>query len=824
MTVAALEQRQTASATSTDWHFLSHVVIRRAGFPFDWLDRLTNPNAAALIADLIAASESLEADADHLLHHAFPAAVTAAQHAGNAHRLRALSKLRARIGRRHTLDLDRFGGLLPAELVARLEQFAELQRRVSRMRAAAATTLDVELHQARGELRALVENDDLQSALFLSNPDLYSSSLLRLLARPAEHANTAFERKLLAYLQRLCAKNDTASFFGPLNCGRIEPRQAAPLVVETQPGKYSRRDVFIGFWVANRLAQLMSADPELFPYLTPRRNPMCRLEPAGAYFPSRNVRARLDAAQLQLLGVIDGQRTVAELAQATGARLDRTEELVRQLVAARILVCRLEIPSTIFHPFTYLLRTVEALPDAWPGKERWLAALQHFELLRQDFLNGDLARRQRALADMDEWYAATTAEPPRRSAGATYADRSLVYEDCAGTFTRFQFSQPFFDDLQHRLAPMLDLCAAHGSLLWRFYQRLGRAVFDDLSPDGRPMPYARFIDEVRRRPAVDPATDPALGQLYAELARRVASASDGRVARLAAADLADVLRDVPIVQNCHLSPDIMLAAPDLDHVRRGDYQVVLGEIHQVFYAWGSQLYFWPERSAAEAEMAAHVASMAEYRGIATVLNERQHKGLLHETFPGTIVEVSALASEQARARVPLSALEVLVHDEQLVLRNMDSGEMLRLYTAGDEQLHLWSLALPRTMPVPIRFGLHTPRVEIGSVVYQRERWQLPASEWGSALGDLAPLDLLERVARVRMRHGLPRRVFVLAPNEPKPYCIDLDSALSLRLLQPLVDSNPHLVLSEMIPDPDQLWLRDQDGAYCCEFRMTACRY
>jgi hypothetical protein len=807
-----------------DWHFLSHVVIRRAGFPFDWLDRLATPRTAGLVADLAADSDTFDSLTNELLREAFPRAVSNARDSDSASQLRTLSRLRARVGRRLEIEADFDSSTLPPGLVHDLEHWSLQRRQLETDRANAAVALETESDGARDALRELSQDADFQQALFLSNPDLYASSLQRLLARPGEQASPAFERKLLAYLQRLCAKNDTASFFGPLNCGRIDAEATEPLSFHAAPGKYSRRDVFIGFWVANRLAQLISSDAELTQFLAPRIHPLCRIEADEVSFPSRNVRARVGPAQQHLLSLVDGQRTVAELSTALGEPLATTVERVRQLVSARVLVCRLEIPSTIFHPFSYLLRRVEGFPPQWSSRQRWIDELRTFESLRHEFVDADLPRRQQLLADMDTWFESTTGDPPRRSAGATYADRSLVYEDCAGTLENFQFSRPFFDDLQQRLSPMLDLCAAHGSLLWRFYQRLGRSVFGDLSPDGSAVPYGRFIDEVRRRPAADPTSDPALQALYTRLRHKVEQVSDGRLARLDGRDLADVLAEVPLERNCHLSPDIMLSAPDLEHLRRGDYQVVLGEIHQVFYAWGSQLYFWPRREAAEAEMAEHVQRMADYEGLATVLNERQHKGLLHETFPGTIVEVAALASESARQRVPISQLDVVLEGERLILRDVRSGRRLRLYTAGDEQLHLWALALPRTMPVPIRMGVHTPRIEVGGVAYQRERWQLPAEEWRPPFAELSPVDLLTRVEQVRRRHGLPRRIFVLAPSEPKPFYIDLESVLSLRLLQPLVDNNPHLVITEMLPGPEQLWLRDQDGSYCCEFRMTACRY
>jgi len=810
------------------WHMLSHIVIRRAGFPFEWLVQLASPAIAELAESIVMLQEDTDAHIRKLLTSTFPEAVDSAHKANNRQQLRALSKLRHKIGRRRstTLVFERYSSVLPEHVNTAIKAVDGLQQRLEALYTRLERALTEDIQHRREMLRTIVADPFFQEAIFISNPDLYKNSLKPFLQSSERKINPAFERRLLAYLQRFCAKNDTASFFGPLNCGRIVAQQEQPILVERHGMKYARREAYISFWVVNRLAGLISAEPGIQAYLNPRPHPQCLWEGESIYFFSHERRVRLSPLQQEILRRADSTHTTREIAESIGQSLEAVIKEINRLAAARVLICRLEVPSTIFHPLTYLLQRIEKLPEKWERRSYWLDQLQFLDQLRAQFITADLPQRQEILARIDAHYSAITGESPRRGAGSTYADRTPLYEECEGTYEKFQFSKKFFDDFQKRLEPILNLSAAHGTLLREHYQNLGKSVFHDLSPNGSPIAYARFITAVQQRQRAGKlsATSVRLERLRDNLAHMVEQQSDGRVAKLSIDDLSQVLSDIKIADNCHISPDVMLAAPSFEKLCQGEYQLVLGESHQVIYVWGSQLYFYPRRSDAEEEMQSHIGHMAQYTGLATILNERQHKGLLYEAFPGTFIEVAAIPSQHAQARIPLVELDVVLEDDQLLLRHRDTGQLLRLYTAGDEQLHLWALAVPRVMPIPVRLGTHTPRIEINGAVYQRERWQLPTSEWRGGLATLTSAGLFVRAQKIITRHHIPRYVFVHVASEPKPYYIDFANVFCLELLRQLLLVNEYVTFTEMHPGPEQLWLTEDNQHFCCEFRMTACRY
>jgi hypothetical protein len=68
--------------------------------------------------------------------------------------------------------------------------------------------------------------------------------------------------------------------------------------------------------------------------------------------------------------------------------------------------------------------------------------------------------------------------------------------------------------------------------------------------------------------------------------------------------------------------------------------------------------------------------------------------------------------------------------------------------------------------------------------------------------------------------GLPRRVFASPGGEHKPLYVDFDAYPSVRLLDAAVrKSASPVVLTEMLPGPDELSLRDDRNRYVTELTV-----
>jgi Lantibiotic dehydratase, N terminus len=133
-----------------------------------------------------------------------------------------------------------------------------------------------------------------------------------------------------------------------------------------------------------------------------------------------------------------------------------------------------------------------------------------------------------------------------------------------------------------------------------------------------------------------------------------------------------------------------------------------------------------------------------------------------------------------------------------------------------------------------------PRIRYRDLVLQRRTWTVEAKDLPNSTSADGEAEWFLDWARWVHDHGLPRRVFAAtepqlrsAPGtegaaEPeergtplsKPQYVDFDSAFSLSLLDAVIRTgNQRLVLTEMLPDLDQLWLRDGAGGRVTELTV-----
>jgi hypothetical protein len=118
---------------------------------------------------------------------------------------------------------------------------------------------------------------------------------------------------------------------------------------------------------------------------------------------------------------------------------------------------------------------------------------------------------------------------------------------------------------------------------------------------------------------------------------------------------------------------------------------------------------------------------------------------------------------------------------------------------------------------------HWPRIVCGRLVLFREHWVFRNGEWpeSSTRGDDI-LGFARATLSWRERWILPRHVFVHSSKEPKPRYVDLESGVFLDLLRRDLaalsrDEDGTLHITEMLPGPADLFVRDASGGFAAEF-------
>lgn len=127
-----------------------------------------------------------------------------------------------------------------------------------------------------------------------------------------------------------------------------------------------------------------------------------------------------------------------------------------------------------------------------------------------------------------------------------------------------------------------------------------------------------------------------------------------------------------------------------------------------------------------------------------------------------------------------------------------------------------------------------PRIRLGNVILQRQHWRVSPALLPARQDGMTDADRFLSWRRWRRENGLPERVFV-SSAEPsgedragdvegapltKPQHIDFGSHFSLTLLDSVLRSAAGgLVMTEMLPDLNQLWFRSGDDRYVTELTL-----
>jgi hypothetical protein len=810
------------------WRLLRTVFLRSTGFPVDRVLELADPEMAACADAVIQAEEACRARHREALE-----SCRAARAEGDGGALRLVTRrLDRRLASGQPLALAELPDhALLAPLRAAIEE---------RDRALGALTARAEVRAARDAeiLAAVASEPALREALTWQNRNVTHTALAALADEPDDGGRRQRKRALAlwSYLQRYATKNETIGFFGPAGWARMVDH-GPPLEVRPGPQLVARRTVYLEHWCVDALAAALGRDRALRAETAPRRATGIRLD--GDVVRSMPDEALdLPPAAAEILRRCDGRTSARAIAEGLAESPDEIEQiydLLDEMAEAELVVWRLDVALGHERHEEGLRRQLERMPDS-PARAGALAALGELEAARDGVAAaaGDADALDRALAALDDTFVRLTGRPPTRLSGRTYAGRTLVVEECVrdvevavGPALREQLAAPLallFDGarwLTDRIAAyyrgrfeetFAELQAEHGSveLLW-----LAQKVAPLLSPDLR-----------RSTPGVAALGD----QLRLTWQRMLAPAPGERRVTRSAAELAGRAREAfagaapgwPMAR-WH-SPDIMIATDGPDAAARGDFLLVLGELHLAIAGPAAALAL---REHPDVEQLARtvVAEMTEPR-ITWLGPAAQAVRTNHAQGPRvTRWRDDEAELETADGRSALPRAQVFAVSDFVVER--DGDRLIARARDGRRRFDLLEMfAGPMCYQAANAFGLlpeapHTPRVTIDSLVVARETWRFAGAEVPLAREKSAGGRFVA-ARRWRLQHDLPRFLFARTPEEVKPIYVDLACPLSIEHLARMTRAASRLTVSEMLPAPTQAWLNDARGRrYSAELRIAA---
>jgi len=642
------------------------------------------------------------------------------------------------------------------------------------------------------------------------------------------------ERELViaSYLQRYCLKNDTIGFFGPVGWASVNPGAAGLVVV---PGERltARRTTYFEVWAIDKVAAEIARQGRAQGWLRPRRIRSVFLDGNVLHRPHRKPVVLTDAERGTLLAC-DGRRTISEVGGPGGsAVLDR-------LAALGALRLDLEGPVDAW-PERLLREKLERIPD--PAARA--AALEPVDQMvkARDAVaaaGSEPGELRRALAGLAGTFERVTGSPATRRGGENYAGRTLVYTDAVRD-ARVELGPA----VTRALAVPLGLVLDSARWLVNDITDKYRAYFADLVDHetgrlgGAPVPLPRlltvaspYLSTLGRRAEFVTASVAELQRRWQEVlgpppsARRQQVSADAISARAAECFPP---RPVTWCGARQHSPDVMIAAAAPGEVERGDFLLVLGELHLACNTLEGRLFVEQHPDPARL-VAAERADRGPLRIVP--IQAKDHPTVTSRVGPSSVLGpgqlywsaavIDSLDPPEPDTVMPGAAMSVARRGEDLVVRLMPSGAELDFFEViWDEMVQVVIDAFRPVAPAG-----HRPRITIDRFVLSREQWtfQVADSRWAFAKDER---DRFRLARRWRQEHDLPERVFYRVPVELKPTAADFRSLVLVNLFakyirQTRAAGHAEYTVTEMLPDLGQLWLGDRAGRrYSSELRFVA---
>jgi hypothetical protein len=681
----------------------------------------------------------------------------------------------------------------------------------------------------RAAFDALLDDDVFRAALTWQNPEAIDTwaaahvAALRAGQQPRVAGHRFGNRMAVVtrYAQRYCTKNDTIGFFGPVAWARLGVGRSG----YTGAGTIRRSTVYVEVWAVQSIAAAWSADPVLRDHLPVRLDPSCMVRETSVLRPYRRPYA-LSADEVAVVSALaQGSTRAGDLAGVVAQPSTVLDGLRRAgvvQVGFRVPICS--------QPLDGLERQLDGIPDGPLRADR----LDRIDRIRRACLAvaaaPDPERLRAALAEAARVLDEAAGTPIRREPAFAVGGRTPLYLDCRRDLDA-TIDEDLLSDLSGPLSVLLDsarwLCGQVADVaeerLIATYQQLSTtraevtlsdlymAAADLLEPGGRA--FAEVVADFQLR--------------WAEIIR---STGDGpvQVDAAQARRLADALFPAPrrtwAAARMH-SPDVMLRRS-----ADGSLAWVIGELHVALNTLESRFFSAQADDATELvdAMAADIAPgrvVPLYPSTARDVSSRSYPPLSLD--PAGHYRYVSFGSDDghpdAVQATPATAIIVTERDGVLVATSRSHGWQAPVLECFGE--HLSAVAVNHfTMRPP---APRAPRVAIGPVTVCRQTWRVPLA----TLAAMAKRDADPGQDALRgwlAGFDVPRHVFARVPGDRKPFYVDLavpplvdNLARAARRAAGTAPADAQVELVEMMPGPDELWLRLPDGAYTSELRLVA---
>lgn len=654
--------------------------------------------------------------------------------------------------------------------------------RSGREESGAERQFDQAFYRLRRQLGRVAGEARFQLAVGCSSPQA-AAILARLEDPPSENRRSKEKRReLLAmrYLQRFTTKCETTAFFGGVATGRFAD---VPGMVDYRYDISAYRgQAFLGERFLQSLIRRLRRRIGILNRLRVRRSTGMMLRRDGSVLHPRRGLIRLTALEHRLLTLAAGQRIEKIIARIEPPERHAAYVSLFNLLDAGLLIDDLDLAANAASPVGYLQRLLAAIHTAaGPVPEEIFQLLQLLDSAIRQW-PGAGARCRGEIFERIHQQSRHAGLPALDGKGHFFSDHQPLIEEgyCHGSHLHldWNWAGPSLSDLEAVLRAGVGAARQRRSA----QQRALAGMLPLARGRENQLPLAALVEKMAA-----PGSRPGAAE----------SAADSH----------------PLV----ISPDIMIAAANLEDLRRGNGEWILSDCHTSIGCAGFFTRVMPDADAWLSDYAAFLGRQFTAAELMIVTSRIWNKTFRVGQLPGAVyLENEAPAPEDVET-VDLDDLAVADTGNGWQLVRRSTAKPVVLLPANpfsdDEPLNL--LGVPRYRSIWESAG-GSRRYE-GSIMVNRATWQLALPDLPPPSAD--PFECFAWAQCLRSRQGLPRWVFVKNGEDRKPSCIDFSNPFLCEEFLRLARSG-ELTVSEMYPAPEQAWVRGVNGErYLNEMRL-----
>jgi hypothetical protein len=439
------------------------------------------------------------------------------------------------------------------------------------------------------------------------------------------------------------------------------------------------------------------------------------------------------------------------------------------------------------------------------GDERGLDLLDRLEAARSAVAAADgVDDLIRSLDEFDTTFEELTGETPARGEESAGGGRTPLYLDCMRDLD-VQLGPAIVSELAGAMPVLLEASRWWNSRCFEHFRAILNKALDRGLGDGRFEPlFDHLCEALWDLPSL---LVPDMEEMQQRSVAVLAAGADEARVRSAFADHGE-----GFPMSVFHSADVQIAGTSTSAIEAGDFVCVAGDFHSGNpLSQGMFVDRFPDPDRMRAMF--HADAGSPLLGLILLRNPKvpvSSRMSLRITDSADLHLIGPRLATPGLDRMSLLVSDLFVHAGYI--GNREGSVRIPI-------THLFFLPMYIAAGIgtfrPFPEGSH--RISIGRTVLRRANWNIPAAD--------CPTDAAA-ISAWAAEKGLPRRVFVRCPGDPKPTYIDFQSPALMRILRRTLaralelDPRSLASFSEMLPGPDQCWLEQAGHRYTSELRLV----